>query len=277
MIKDVVQKSSLLLFAPVAAPVRPCARRGRSARVALRRRMGSRAPPRRLRGGERRGKNRPWLQGKLLSTEGSERRRRQRAQQSEKKSREPRSIFVALAPRRRLHCLYQGSNGKHGPAGAVTRRVEAMAELENGAAGEDEGGVEFGVEERVNQRQRGRGGRREKKKLDGEKTRVLFLFCFFFPRLVPLSLSLSLSPYTEIEKRERTGQQNTWHELALSRLKIRFHASKEVFHKPFSSQLLESLESGLDVLLDLELAVEDLPDGALLVDHDRLPPVVGRM
>jgi hypothetical protein len=31
------------------------------------------------------------------------------------------------------------------------------------------------------------------------------------------------------------------------------------------------------VLLDLELAVEDLPDGALLVDHDRLPPVVGRM
>ena len=191
LIKDVVQKSSLLLFAPVAAPVRPCARRGRSARVALRRRMGSRAPPRRLRGGERRGKNRPWLQGKLLSTEGSERRRRQRAQQSEKKSREPRSIFVALAPRRRLHCLYQGSNGKHGPAGAVTRRVEAMAELENGAAGEDEGGVGFGVEERVNQRQRGRGGRREKKNSTEKKPG-------FFSSSASSSLALSLSLFLSL-------------------------------------------------------------------------------
>jgi len=66
-----------------------------------------------------------------------------------------------------------------------------MAELENGAAGEDEGGVEFGVEERVNQKQRGRGGRREKKNSTEKKPG-------FFSSSASSSLALSLSLFLSL-------------------------------------------------------------------------------
>lgn len=65
-----------------------------------------------------------------------------------------------------------------------------MAELENGAAGEDEGGVEFGVEERVNQRQRGRGGREKKNSTEKKPG--------FFSSSASSSLALSLSLFLSL-------------------------------------------------------------------------------